>query len=287
MGGKSLSMRTLQLLSGPGIGSDLMLHEPAEASGAVLLWLPGMGMPARQYKLLAEALAVRGMGTALHEWRGIGSSSVRASRHEDWGYRELLTRDLPAAIKACRLACPEARVLIGGHSLGGQLACLFAALHPADVDGVVVVASGVPYWRCFRAFGGPLRAAVALMDWTARLKGHYPGRRVGFAGNEARGVIADWTRSARTGNYAARGLDEDLEAALATLTLPLLTLRMQDDRLAPESSLRYLLAKMPHAPSEMHVIDADMLGARADHFAWIESPSALAERIVSWNARLD
>lgn len=286
MDGNEFAMRSLQVLSGPGVGSDLMLRGPGHPEGAVLLWLPGMGVPARHYQPLAEALSAQGVGMALHEWRGIGSSSVRATGYADWGYRELLAEDIPAALQACRKACPGARLLLGGHSLGGQLACLYAAIHPEAFEGVAVVATGVPYWRCFSPWSAVLRLGLPLVDWTARLKGHFPGRKLGFAGNEARGVITDWTRSARTGRYAARGLDTDLEAALAGLDLPLLALRLADDRLGPEASLRQLMRKMPLAPSETQVLDAGTLGRRADHFAWIKHPGAVAERIAAWTRRL-
>lgn len=287
MDGNEYAMRPLQVLSAPGVGSELLLRKPQHDQGFLLLWLPGMGVPARQYQALADALSSRGLGIALHEWRGIGSSSVRAARHADWGYRELLVQDLPAAIKACRKACPQARILIGGHSLGGQLACLYAGLHAGVVDGVALVATGAPYWRCFKPWGPVLRTGLSMVALTAYLKGHYPGRAMGFGGNESRGVIRDWTRSGRTGRYAARGLEVDLEAALSGLDRPLLALRLKQDRLGPETSLRHLMHKMPLAPSETHVLDADALGTRADHFAWMKAPQAVAERIVSWSNRLN
>src|SRR5690606_4188822 len=62
-----------------------------------LLWLPALGVAARHYLPLAEALAARGVAVFLHEWRGHGSSSRRAGRDSDWGYEELLTLDIPAS----------------------------------------------------------------------------------------------------------------------------------------------------------------------------------------------
>ncbi len=287
MDGDAISMRTRQVLAAPGAGFELLFREPADAESPLLLWLPGMGIPARHYLPLAAALTGHGMGVALHEWRGIGSSSMRAVHRENWGYRELLGEDLVASMRACREACPHAPLLLGGHSLGGQLACLFAALHPQVVQGVALVASGAPYWRTFGAAGPFLHAGFTLAPALARLRGYFPGRKLRFAGNEARGVIRDWARSGRSGRYEVNGLDQDIEPALAAFRRPLLALRMDEDRLAPARSVRCLLDKMPGAPREIHVVDRHLLGVRADHFAWMRAPDAVAGRIADWSRRLE
>jgi len=148
---------------------------------------------------------------------------------------------------------------------------LFASIRD-DIDGIALVASGAPYWRTFPHRRG-IYAAYAAAPVLAAAVGHLPGRRIGFGGNEARRVIADWSRSGRTGRYAAEGLDVDLEAALATQRKPVLGLRFRDDWLVPAASLAWLLDKMPAAPRELGVFAPDELGNPvADHFAWGPSP---------------
>ncbi|NII73108.1 putative alpha/beta hydrolase [Dyella sp. SG562] len=265
--------------AGDGASSELLLTLPAQAPSALLYWLPAMGVAARHYLPLAQALAARGIAVALHEWRGIGSSNRRAGRHSDWGYRELLQLDLPAGLAAARERCPGLPCAIGGHSLGGQLGSLYTGLHPQDFEALVLVASGSPYWRRFRR-GALIGAAYALAPVLAGLVGHLPGRRLGFGGNEARGVIADWARSGRTGRYAAAGLPDDLESAMARVRLPILALRLRDDWLGPQASLDWLLAKMPQARPMRAVLDPDELGVPADHFAWMKQPAAVAVAIA-------
>ena len=77
-----------------------------ERPAAALLWLPALGVGARHYLPFAQALAARGVATFLHEWRGAGSSSLRAGRDCDWGYRELLELDIATSADAVRRACP-------------------------------------------------------------------------------------------------------------------------------------------------------------------------------------
>ncbi|HET8763120.1 MAG TPA: alpha/beta fold hydrolase, partial [Gemmatimonadales bacterium] len=184
----------IPVIAADGARCELLAVLPAGAWRHLLYWIPAMGMPARHYLPLAQALADRGIAVVLHEWRGIGSSDRRAGRQCDWGYRQLLQDDLPAGMAAVRRCWPQAPCWLGGHSLGGQLGLLYASLPPDDFSGLVLVASGAPYWRRFR-HGWLIAAAYALAPALAGLVGHLPGRRIGFGGNEARGVIADWARS--------------------------------------------------------------------------------------------
>ncbi|EIM03069.1 alpha/beta hydrolase [Rhodanobacter thiooxydans] len=270
-----------------GARFELMAVCPAAAWQRLLYWIPAMGIPARHYLPLAQALAARGIAVVLHEWRGIGSSDRRAGRGSNWGYRQLLQDDLPAGLTTMRQRWPQASCLLGGHSLGGQLGLLYASLHPRDFTGLLLVASGSPYWRCFR-HGGLIRQAYVLAPLLAGLLGYLPGRRLGFGGNEARGVIADWARSGRTGRYAASGMTQDFERQLAALPLPLLALRLQEDWLGPAASLEWLLGKLGPGARRVQTIARDDLGGQpADHFGWMGTPVPVAARIADWLAEPD
>lgn len=247
-----------------------------------LLWLPALGVSAKHYLPLAGALAARGVAVFLHEWRGNGSSSLRADRRHDWGYRELLNADLPASEQAIDRLLPGLPRVIGGHSLGGQLACCRLALEPAAARALWLVASGAPYWRAFPArtrWWLPL--AYRFLPWLADACGALPGRRIGFGGNEARGVIRDWSRTALGGRYAAAGIGTDLDAAMRSIEVPVRAAVMRDDWLGPESSLRFLLSKLPRSPVQETTFDAERLGAPADHFAWMRGPETIASFLAA------
>jgi len=263
-----------------GASAQLLVQPAAGPAYGLLYWLPAMGVPARHYLPLAQALAAHGISTVLHEWRGFGSSDRRAGRRCNWGYRELLELDMPAALASARSFGADVPCWIGGHSLGGQLACLYASQHPDAFAGLALVASGSPYWQCF-AHRRTVRAGYALAPAVAALLGYFPGRRLGFGGNEARRVIDDWARSGRRGVYAAQGMRADLESDLAKLDLPVLGIRLSDDWLSTPASLDWLLAKMPRAPIVQVELGADALDAPANHFAWMKAPMPVAARIAA------
>ncbi|MCB1630115.1 MAG: alpha/beta fold hydrolase, partial [Xanthomonadales bacterium] len=76
----------------PGIRTGLWHWQPpspASIRRAVLI-LPALGVRAAAYRHLAQALNVHGLDVLALDLRGVGSSSVRASRQHDWGYQDLL-----------------------------------------------------------------------------------------------------------------------------------------------------------------------------------------------------
>lgn len=271
----------LDVAAADGHRFQLLAHLPSQPRAAVL-WLPALGVAARHYLPLADALAGRGTAVFVHEWRGNGSSSLRAGRNGDWGYRELLQHDLPAAEAAVRSALPGLALRLGGHSLGGQLACCHAGLHPDTFAALWLVASGTPWWQGFPA---PRRwllpPAYRFLPWLAQRRGALPGRRLGFGGTEARSLIHDWARVGLSGHYAAAGLAVDLDAAMHALALPVQALLFDADWLAPAGSMRHLLSKMPAAPATLRILSGDELGARADHFSWMKSPAIVADALAS------
>lgn len=261
---------------------DVASPDPTRA----MLLLPGMGISARHYIAFAQRLAERGTRVLIHEWRGNGSSSLRAGKGRDWGYRELIETDLEAALSAAashadnRATSP---VVLGGHSLGSQLACLAAARRPGFADGLVLIAGGAPYAK---VFNWRMRLLLALVyrafPMLSGLVGHFPGKRMGFAGTEAHQVMADWARTGRTGRYDLDTLDFEAEAAMGQLALPVLTVRMEADGWVPPASLEWLLAKLAGCRIERRVVTTKAQGKRADHFGWLEAPDTSADIVAAW-----
>lgn len=207
---------------------------------------------------------------------GNRSSTLRPSPEHDWGYRTLLADDLPASNSLLDIHDAQLPRIVGGHSLGGQLACCYAALHPAQFAQLWLVASGSPYWRNFPApmrYGLPL--AFGLLPWLARRQGVLHGRKLGFGGTEARSLIADWAQIGRSNRYRAAGAPWDLEQALGQLRVPIRAVTLARDTWGPAGALHALLNKMPQAHPNHVRLDDEQLGTRSDHFAWMKTPAAV------------
>jgi predicted alpha/beta hydrolase len=276
----------LAVVADDGHRFRLLLRAPSTPH-ATLLWLPALGVAARHYLPFAEALAAQGIAVFVHEWRGHGSSNLRASRTSDWGYRELLEVDLPASTRLIHEQFSSLPKIIGGHSLGGQLAACLLALRPEAAQRLWLVASGSPFWRMFpRPRGWLLPLAYRFLPWLADRTGSLPGRSIGFGGREARGVMRDWTRTGLSGRYAGKHMAIDLETALADVPVEVDAVRLADDWLVPAASLQFLTRKMRPSAVRLDTINAKQLGIRADHFAWMQRPEAVAAALAETLGRL-
>ena len=272
----------LKVIAADGHAFDVTLC-PAQAHAPPLLIGPAMGTPARVYAPLAEAFAAQGINAAVIELRGIGSSSLRAGRDVDYGYRDLIEKDWAAAIAALRLRLPQAPLFLFGHSLGGQVAVLYAAAHPQEIAGVVIVAAGSVYYRgwtglkrlgifAFTQFAGALAGAL----------GYFPGKRVGFGGTEAKTLMQDWALLARNGRFEFAGVGTDYEAVMEKLTQPVLGLSFEHDSFAPHRAQKNLLHKLKQARVTHLALSAADTGARLDHYNWIKQSEPVVSRVAPW-----
>ncbi|MBQ0892780.1 alpha/beta fold hydrolase [Micromonospora sp. U56] len=246
---------------------------------AVVVW-PAMGVPARFYRPFA--IELRNVGLAVHvaDLRGTGTSSPRPSRASRYGYADLAA-DVGAVQAVLKPRLEGRPLLLLGHSLGAH-ACLLhlASTGGAGIAGMVVAAAGLAYWRTYpRARGVLTLTQTQSVGATAALFGVWPGW--GFGGRQSRGVIGDWSYTARHGRYPAlNGFDP--EPALAQLRTPVLAVSVEGDRYAPAAGLDYLCRKLTAAPvKRMHYTTAEE-GVRLSHFRWVRAGGPLARRVAEF-----
>ncbi|MDM4718275.1 alpha/beta fold hydrolase [Micromonospora sp. WMMA1363] len=271
-------------VEGARLGLQIYPEPEGVADAPVVLISPAMGVPARYYRTFATALRAAGLAVAVADLRGTGASTPRPSRDCSYGYAELAT-DVGVVLAALKARRDGRRTVVLGHSLGGQAALLHLALHEGhDVDGLALVAVGLPWWRSYpgaRRYGVlPFTQGIAA---TARLLGVWPGW--GFGGRQARGVIHDWAYTARTGRFPQ--LDGvDAEAAIRAVRTPVLAVSVDDDQYTPHETLDHLCGKLVTAPVARERYTAAQSGARMDHFTWVRAASPLAGRVARFAARL-
>lgn len=253
---------------------------PSAEDAPVIVVFPGLGIPAGYYEPFAEELVSRGFNAAIGELRGQGDSRPRPSSASTYGYHELVSVDFPAIFEVVRERFPAATPFLLGHSMGGQLGVMYAARIRGRLGGLVLVASGSPYHRGFPGLHSPgVLMSAAAMSVTANLAGFWPGDRldIGGFGRQSRVLISDWSRFARTGRIEPTSADIDYEERIGRLKLPVLSVTIEGDDLAPKSSAKNLVAKLPNADVTLW-----HQSRPHGHNAWIRDAASTVDRVVDW-----
>ncbi|WP_280293600.1 alpha/beta hydrolase family protein [Nocardia abscessus] len=250
-----------------------------DAPRPVLVIVPGLGVPAGYYELFASTLAKRGFDLAIGEMRGNGDSRPKPSSSSTFGYHELVSVDFPAIFEVVREQFPDSTPYLLGHSMGGQLGVMYAARIRGRLGGLILIASGTPYYRGYRGLSSPgMLVGTAAMSLTANLAGFWPGDRVAMGfGRQSKVLISDWARLARTGRFVPVGADIDYEERIARLRLPVLSITMTGDDLTPPSSAEHLLEKLPNA-EVTRWRQPEPLG----HNGWIRQCGSTVDQIEKW-----
>jgi predicted alpha/beta hydrolase len=239
-----------------------------------VLVLPAMGVPARYYRPFATALQAGGLAVVVADLRGTGASTPRASRRSGYGYAELAedVGELRAAVETERGGRP---LVLLGHSLGGQAGLLhLATVGDSGVAGMVLVGSGLPYWRLYGRHRFGVLGFTQAIHATAVLLRVWPGW--GFGGRQARGVIRDWAYTARVGRFPTLPGGDPAEG-LAKLRLPVLAVSLARDQYVPAPAVDHLVRQLPPAVVERVHLDGD-----ADHFTWARAAGPVDQHVADF-----
>ena len=139
-----------------------------------------------------------------------------------------ITQDYDAIMQEVNRRFPENPHFLLGHSLGGQLSCLYLSRYQTKVKGLILICCCSVYykgWKGFMRYGTLL--FTQFFGLVARLLGYFPGKKLGFGGLEAKTVMIDWSGQARSGYYRLKDSDIDYEAALAQLKVPSLVVTLE------------------------------------------------------------
>lgn len=257
-----------------------LLPHPDPAAPVVLV-LPAMAIKAKFYLPLLKAFHAAGLTAAVADLRAQGDSTPKLGEGPGFGYRELLEVDLPAVAATLRARFPQAPLHLFGHSVGGQLALLYAAAEPEGVASVTTIGTGSVYWRSFPAQRRlPILATTQWVGLVCRVRGNWPGG--GGIGPMTGGVMADWVRHARTGRYRPRGSARDYDRLLAGLALPVLAVSLDNDPLGPEPTVRFLCERMPAAKLARWHIDGSSGLKHLGHASWVKDSDLVGPAVAAW-----
>ena len=270
--------------AGTSTANAQLFRADDDAAPCVLVF-PALGTPARPYLRLAVALQSGGVHVLIADWRGMASSSVRASRSHDWSYLDLVDGEAESMFALARRELPNSSLHAVGHSLGGQVALLHAARYPnATFASLTLAASASPHYR---AYPFPYRLMVHAFAWVVAamvaVLNVFRGDWLRFGGKQGASLMREWSHFNRKGRLPPLGCVAprwNPSAELAKVDLPIHVLTMRGDSFAPASAARALV-ELTASDAQYHLLERLPSGRLPDHFDWLREPGSVADTLVA------
>jgi len=265
--------------------NKVSVFNASNSNNIICICLPAMGVRASYYKIFADELALSGNTVITADWRGQGFSSQTASFKTDFGYEHYVT-DLDDLVQFCQQKFSNKKIVLVGHSLGGQMESLYVSRFPQNCNAIVLIAASSVYHRGWEGkLARKIKIAGTFFYPLSQLLGYFPGRIIGFGGREARTVMKDWTHNLKTGNYKLTNSTFDYDQALKKAKPNILCISFDNDHLvAPKQAVINLLNKFNDTANKEHLhFTADEIGIpNLNHFSWAKQPIPIARLINEW-----
>lgn len=240
----------------PGVGDD----------GPVVLINSATAVRRGYYDGYARYLAAEGLTVLTYDYRGIGGSRPRSlarfrARMRQWG-----EQDLAGVLDWIADHLRPKRLLMVGHSVGGQIVGL--AANNQRIHALMLVAAQSGWWGHWPV---PSRYRIGLtwlsIPLVTRIYGYLPGR-FGTKEDLPGGVAREWARWGRRRNYLIES--EETRAGFARVRRPLLAYSFtDDDYYAPRPAVEGLLDFYSEADVyHRHLAPKDVGAEAIGHFGF-------------------
>ena len=218
---------------------------PGSAPAGLLIVSGATAVPQGFYRRYAEAAVGAGFDVLTYDYRGVGRSKPEdlpgfRARMRDWA---LL--DMAAVVDWARDVHEARRVVMVGHSVGGQLAGIID--NPDGIDRMMTVSSQSGYWGYQ---GAEQKYAVALhvyltMPLLTRVAGYMPWSWIGAGEDLPKGVAMEWAGWCRDRRYLLGDDTLPLER-FANFRAPVLAYSIDDDKWGTRRSVDAMMRAYPN-----------------------------------------
>jgi predicted alpha/beta hydrolase len=240
-----------------------------DGARAFLLINSAMGVRRGFYRHLAAHLVAQGIGVLTYDYRGVGESVLTDGadvRLEDWG-----RKDFPAALQWLRDTHAPERVVVLGHSVGGQLVGITP--DAGGIDGLVGVASQSGHWRHWTG----LERAKLVVFWYAAIplltavSKTFPASYFGLGADLPAGVARQWAEWGRDRDYIRSPTVGPQPQFHADVRCRLRTYLIEQDNFATERAVRVWHDWFPNAQREfINLGSHNSQGRRIGHFGFFD-----------------
>lgn len=249
------------------LAATLFEPEGARDRGAAVLINSATAVPRGYYDAFARFLVDRGFSVVTYDYRGIGASRPKSLAGFRAGLWEWAEKDQAGAIDWVSQHLRPRRLLVIGHSVGGQIVGM--ADNNNKVDALLAVAAQDGYLGHWPRRAQPMLALrwYVMAPVLTRVFGYLPGW-VGIKEDLPAGVAREWARWCRRPGFLFQGAEER-RRGFERFDRPLLAYSFADDGYAPRPAVESLLSFYANAErSHRHIALREAGAESIGHFGF-------------------
>ncbi|WP_081658840.1 alpha/beta hydrolase family protein [Terrimonas ferruginea] len=218
----------------------------APAADKIMIIVSAAGVVQSFYKKIAEFFRHNNISSITFDYTGIGQSLHVNIEAESCSLTSWGSRDLEAVINHTITTFPNHKIILLGHSIGGQLIGLAPSSYMADKIILVAVQSG--YWRFWKGFA-KIKMWVnwhLLVPALTKGFGYLPSKKISRLENLPGNVAQEWAKWCRNRNYLFSCFAHN-NLYFDKLKCNITSISMDDDFFAPPKSVEWLTAQFTNA----------------------------------------
>ncbi|EXB46920.1 alpha/beta fold hydrolase [Acinetobacter sp. 1000160] len=226
-----------------------------------ILICPATGITKNFYHAFAQWLNQQGYPVLSFDFRGIGESLHGALKDStasinDWGMY-----DIPAAIEALLNRTQAEKVIIVGHSAGGQLLGIASNYH--KVAKVLAIAGSTGHVKGLKGKTKVLAPVMfnVIFPVSSLVKGYGATQFIGMGENLPKNVAKQWAEFCSKPGYVMNAIGKTIfEDYHQQIQCPITSFWATDDEIATHSNVKDLLRLYPNAQTKLIELNPQQLG---------------------------
>lgn len=257
-------MKQIKILSNSETLSVTLFE--AKKDNLVLIIASATGVKQEYYQNFSTYLSDNGVSVLTFDYSGIGGSLTRPIKElnnnaADWG-----KNDLEHVIQYAIKNYPNAKKVILGHSIGGQLIGL--AKSSTKLDKIILVAAQSGYWKFWKG----IDRIKMWFNWyilfpsLLSLFGYLNSKKLSGMENLPKNVANQWRNWGKKPGY----IQSDKSIGLKyydKIELEISAISIDDDNLAPKKAVAWMTNQYRNSKiKSIHLKPADFKAKRIGHF---------------------
>lgn len=259
-------MRSIQIYIDERHSVNATLYS-GHLSNKIVIIASATGVVQSFYQPLAHFLQTQGISVITFDYAGIGKSLQGNIKSENSSLASWGDRDLEAVIKYALDSSRHQKIILLGHSVGGQLIGLAPSAYRADK--VILVAAQSGYWKFWNRYNQVRMWLIwhLLVPLLTTTFGYLPSKIFSRMENLPKNVALDWASWCRNRNYLFGKLPSR-RLYFNRIKGAITSIQIADDFYAPKESVEWLTAKFNNATiKRMLLIPEDFGASKIGHFS--------------------